>query len=63
MLRNIEVKKIAPPTDETQYQSIFEEKTEALLLLEKSNDQLLKIKKDLEAKIEELYKEIEKEKK
>jgi prefoldin subunit 5 len=49
------VRKIALPTDETQYLSIFQEKTEALLLLEKSNDQLLKIKKDLEEKIEELY--------
>jgi hypothetical protein len=54
-MRNIEVRRIEPPTDETQYLNIFEEKTEALLLLEKSNDQLLKIKKDLEAKIEELY--------
>lgn len=54
-MRNIEVIKIEPPKDETQYLSIFQEKTEALLLLEKSNDQLMKIKKDLEAKIEELY--------
>ena len=47
MQRNQQHRSIEPPTDENQIASIFHEKTEALILLENSNDQLLKVKKDL----------------
>lgn len=45
------------------YQTIFIEKTDAILLLESANDQLLKVKKDNEERIAELARLLENEKK
>lgn len=61
--RNKTLRSLDPPNDANQFESIFHEKTEAILLLENSNDQLLKVKKDLEGKIDELEGKLENEKK
>ena len=58
-----DMRSIPAPTDENQVEVIFQEKTEAMLLYESSNDQLLKVKKDLEREIDDLNKVLEKERK
>ena len=46
MERKIKIYEPPIPTEETLYQAVIADKTEEILMLESSNDQLIKIKKE-----------------